>query len=201
MAAPPPAQTAPQPPPPSTAGVSGPGSAGASVPGPPQSQGPQGQQPPSAQLVAASQIQAAQSGLLQQQQQDFDPVQRYKLLIPQLKESLQNLMKVAAQNLVQNTNIDNGQKSSEGGLQRFDKSLEEFYALCDQLELCLNTAILPDSKGLSMSTPPLLSTPHIQPVAKTCHFSLPSISPACPLVSSDTDTAVVHHGFIPGLLR
>lgn len=28
-------------------------------------------------------------------------------------------------------------KSSDGSVQRFDKSLEEFYALCDQLELCL----------------------------------------------------------------
>ncbi|XP_023364009.1 mediator of RNA polymerase II transcription subunit 29 isoform X2 [Otolemur garnettii] len=104
------------------AGVSGPGSAG----GP----GPQQQPQPPAQLVGP-----AQSGLLQQQ--DFDPVQRYKMLIPQLKESLQTLMKVAAQNLIQNTNIDNGQKSSDGPIQRFDKCLEEFYALCDQLELCL----------------------------------------------------------------
>ena len=45
--------------------------------------GPQ-QQPQPTQLVGS-----AQSGLLQQQQQDFDPVQRYKMLIPQLKESLQ----------------------------------------------------------------------------------------------------------------
>jgi mediator of RNA polymerase II transcription subunit 29 len=59
----------------SASGVSGPGSAG----GP----GPQ-QQPQPTQLVGS-----AQSGLLQQQQQDFDPVQRYKMLIPQLKESLQ----------------------------------------------------------------------------------------------------------------
>lgn len=59
----------------SAAGVSGPGSAGG-----PGSQ----QQPQPAQLVGS-----AQSGLLQQQQQDFDPVQRYKMLIPQLKESLQ----------------------------------------------------------------------------------------------------------------
>lgn len=59
----------------SAASVSGPGSAG----GP----GPQ-QQPQPTQLVGS-----AQSGLLQQQQQDFDPVQRYKMLIPQLKESLQ----------------------------------------------------------------------------------------------------------------
>ncbi|XP_077708406.1 mediator of RNA polymerase II transcription subunit 29 isoform X1 [Canis aureus] len=108
----------------SAAGVSGPGSSG----GP----GPQQQPQPPAQLVGP-----AQSGLLQQQQQDFDPVQRYKMLIPQLKESLQTLMKVAAQNLIQNTNIDNGQKSSDGPIQRFDKCLEEFYALCDQLELCL----------------------------------------------------------------
>ncbi|XP_070627113.1 mediator of RNA polymerase II transcription subunit 29 isoform X2 [Bos indicus] len=79
----------------STASVSGPGSAGGS--------GPQQQPQPPAQLVGPS-----QSGLLQQQQQDFDPVQRYKMLIPQLKESLQTLMKVAAQNLIQNTNIDNG---------------------------------------------------------------------------------------------
>lgn len=28
-------------------------------------------------------------------------------------------------------------KSSDATVQRFDKSLEEFYALCDQLELCL----------------------------------------------------------------
>lgn len=62
----------------SAAGVSGPGSAG----GP----GPQQQPQPPAQLVGP-----AQSGLLQQQQQDFDPVQRYKMLIPQLKESLQVL--------------------------------------------------------------------------------------------------------------
>ncbi|KAF6078636.1 mediator complex subunit 29 [Phyllostomus discolor] len=62
----------------SAAGVSGPGSAG----GPGTQQQPQ----PPTQLVGS-----AQSGLLQQQQQDFDPVQRYKMLIPQLKESLQVL--------------------------------------------------------------------------------------------------------------
>lgn len=62
----------------SAAGVSGPGSAG----GP----GPQQQ----TQLVGPG-----QSGLLQQQQQDFDPVQRYKMLIPQLKESLQVMNRTA----------------------------------------------------------------------------------------------------------
>ncbi|MEQ2190791.1 Mediator of RNA polymerase II transcription subunit 29 [Xenoophorus captivus] len=71
------------------------------------------------------------------QQQDFDPVHRFKMLIPQLKESLQNLMKIAALNLAHNTSIDNGIKSSDTSVQRFDKSLEEFYGLCDQVELCL----------------------------------------------------------------
>ncbi|XP_027487371.1 LOW QUALITY PROTEIN: mediator of RNA polymerase II transcription subunit 29-like [Corapipo altera] len=75
-----------------------------------------------------------------QAQQDFEPVQRFRVLLPQLKESLQSLMKVAAQNLMQNCSIDSGQKSADGALQRFDKSLEEFYALCDQLELCLRLA-------------------------------------------------------------
>ncbi|XP_052635351.1 LOW QUALITY PROTEIN: mediator of RNA polymerase II transcription subunit 29-like [Harpia harpyja] len=50
------------------------------------------------------------------------------------------LMKVAAQNLVQNSSINNGQKSADGALHRFDKNLEEFYALCDQLELSLRLA-------------------------------------------------------------
>ncbi|XP_049652577.1 mediator of RNA polymerase II transcription subunit 29 [Accipiter gentilis] len=114
---------APAPPPPPLPTAPGPG------PGPGQAAGPG--QPPGPPLPA--QVAAAQA-------QDFDPVQRFRLLIPQLKESLQTLMKVAAQNLVQNSSIDNGQKSADGALQRFDKSLEEFYALCDQLELCLRLA-------------------------------------------------------------
>ncbi|KAM9589175.1 mediator of RNA polymerase II transcription subunit 29-like [Morphnus guianensis] len=117
----PPAAPAPPPPPLPTAPGPGPGPGQASGPG----------QPPGPPLPA--QVAAAQA-------QDFDPVQRFRLLIPQLKESLQTLMKVAAQNLVQNSSIDNGQKSADGALQRFDKSLEEFYALCDQLELCLRLA-------------------------------------------------------------
>ncbi|XP_038623295.1 mediator of RNA polymerase II transcription subunit 29 isoform X1 [Tachyglossus aculeatus] len=157
-----PSQQQQQQPPPPQAAVSGSGSATATVPG--------SQQQQQALLATQAQIQgAAPGGLQQQQQQDFDPVQRYKLLIPQLKESLQNLMKVAAQNLVQNTNIDNGQmssaspcgrKSSDGALQRFDKSLEEFYALCDQLELCLRLAYecLSQSYDSTKHSPTLVPT-------------------------------------------
>uniref|UniRef100_A0A8C9F1D2 Mediator of RNA polymerase II transcription subunit 29 n=1 Tax=Pavo cristatus TaxID=9049 RepID=A0A8C9F1D2_PAVCR len=70
------------------------------APGPGQGAGPG---PPLPAQVAAAQA------------QDFDPVQRFRLLIPQLKESLQTLMKVAAQNLVQNSNIDNGQDHPNTG--------------------------------------------------------------------------------------
>ncbi|CAK6437046.1 unnamed protein product [Pipistrellus nathusii] len=142
------AASQPQGPAASASGVSGPGSAGGL--------GTQQQPQPPTQLVGS-----AQGGLLQQQQQDFDPVQRYKMLIPQLKESLQTLMKVAAQNLIQNTNIDNGQKSSDGPIQRFDKCLEEFYALCDQLELCLRLA----HECLSQSCDSAKHSPTLVPTA------------------------------------
>ncbi|XP_062818104.1 mediator of RNA polymerase II transcription subunit 29 isoform X1 [Anolis carolinensis] len=116
----------------SAASSSATNAAGAGQPGPGQVSSAGGA--PMAVGQAPSGIQVAA------QAQDFDPVQRFRLLLPQLKESLQNLMKVASQNFVQNTNIDSGQKSNDGPVQRVDKSLEEFYALCDQLELCLRLA-------------------------------------------------------------
>uniref|UniRef100_A0A3P8QEM6 Mediator of RNA polymerase II transcription subunit 29 n=1 Tax=Astatotilapia calliptera TaxID=8154 RepID=A0A3P8QEM6_ASTCA len=113
----------------------------------------------------------SQAGLQQQsqqqqqlsQQQDFDPVQRFKMLIPQLKESLQNVMRIASLNLAYNTTIDNGIKTSDTSvtLQRFDKSLEEFYALCDQLELCLRLAY----ECLSQSIDSAKHSPNLVPTA------------------------------------
>ncbi|XP_078097774.1 mediator of RNA polymerase II transcription subunit 29 [Mustelus asterias] len=125
----------------------------------------QQQQLVQAQQLAAAQAQAGQPPLPQQQQQQQaqqqdDPVAKFKLLIPQLKDSLQNLMRIAALNLSQNTTIDNGQKSSDTALQRFDKSLEEFYALCDQVELCLRLAYecLSQSLDSSKHSPNLVPT-------------------------------------------
>ncbi|XP_075892182.1 mediator of RNA polymerase II transcription subunit 29 isoform X2 [Nelusetta ayraudi] len=92
------------------------------------------------------------------QQQDFDPVHRFKMLIPQLKESLQNVMKIASLNLAHNTSLDNGIDTS---VQRFDKSLEEFYALCDQLELCLRLAY----ECLSQSIDSAKHSPNLVPTA------------------------------------
>ncbi|XP_030825561.1 LOW QUALITY PROTEIN: mediator of RNA polymerase II transcription subunit 29 [Camarhynchus parvulus] len=93
MAAPPPPPAGPGPGPPSA--PAGPGAAAGPGAGP---------GPPGAAQGPALPAQAATA-----QAQDFDPVQRFRLLLPQLKESLQTLMKVAAQNLVQNSSIDNGQ--------------------------------------------------------------------------------------------
>ncbi|KAM6428457.1 mediator of RNA polymerase II transcription subunit 29 [Liasis olivaceus] len=137
QAPPPQPQAPPQPPLPLPLGQVGPSAAAGAAAAAAAAAG--GQQaaagaPPLAAGPAPSGMQVAA------QAQDFDPVQRFRLLLPQLKESLQNLMKVAAQNFVQNTNIDSGQKISEVPVQRVDKNLEEFYALCDQLELCLRLA-------------------------------------------------------------
>ncbi|CAI9540680.1 unnamed protein product [Staurois parvus] len=120
-------------------------------------QAPVGGGPPGPQLGPGA---AQQQMGMPQQQQDFDPVQRYRMLIPQLKESLQSLMKIAALNLAQNTNIDNGRKISDVPVQRFDKSLEEFYALCDQLELCLRLAYecLSQSYDSAKHSPTLVPT-------------------------------------------
>ncbi|XP_028816412.1 mediator of RNA polymerase II transcription subunit 29 [Denticeps clupeoides] len=123
-----------------------------------QQQGPGPAQ--SAQLQAAV-LQQQQQQQQPSQQQDFDPVHRFKLLIPHLKESLQNVMSIAALNFGHNTAIDNGIKSNDALIQRFDKSLEEFYALCDQLELCLRLAY----ECLSQSVDSTKHSPSLVPTA------------------------------------
>ncbi|KAF4103960.1 mediator of RNA polymerase II transcription subunit 29 [Onychostoma macrolepis] len=99
------------------------------------------------------------------QQQDFDPVHRFKMLIPLLKDSLQNVMTIASQNFGHNAAIDNGlnttEKGNDAAVQRFDKSLEEFYALCDQLELCLRLA----HECLSQSIDSTKHSPNLVPTA------------------------------------
>uniref|UniRef100_A0A3Q4GIN4 Mediator of RNA polymerase II transcription subunit 29 n=1 Tax=Neolamprologus brichardi TaxID=32507 RepID=A0A3Q4GIN4_NEOBR len=123
------------------------------------------QQPQPGGSMSQPGLQQQQSQQQQQlsQQQDFDPVQRFKMLIPQLKESLQNVMRIASLNLAYNTTIDNGIKTSDTSvtLQRFDKSLEEFYALCDQLELCLRLAY----ECLSQSIDSAKHSPNLVPTA------------------------------------
>ncbi|KAJ8970203.1 hypothetical protein NQ314_001350 [Rhamnusium bicolor] len=55
---------------------------------------------------------------------------------------LQNTIKTAAQTLNQNSQVDVGsQKGVDVQIPRFDKNLEEFYSICDQIELHLKTSI------------------------------------------------------------
>lgn len=88
-----------------------------------------------------------------------DPIARVKQLMPQLKECLVNLISVARQNFVANARIDNLDKPLDTSLMpRFDKSLEHFYALCNQIELNLSLANEQISQTLvSMQQTPLIT--------------------------------------------
>uniref|UniRef100_A0A8C7I397 Mediator of RNA polymerase II transcription subunit 29 n=1 Tax=Oncorhynchus kisutch TaxID=8019 RepID=A0A8C7I397_ONCKI len=100
------------------------------------------------------QVGMQQAATLQQQQlsqqQDFDPVHRFKMLIPQLKETGNN-----------EGDFRTTFTCSDASVQRFDKSLEEFYALCDQLELCLRLAY----ECLSQSIDSAKHSPNLVPTA------------------------------------
>lgn len=64
--------------------------------------------------------------------QDANPVNRFKALVPQLRESVRELLTAAAASLAREAPAD--------GARRVGAALEEFYALCDELEVCLRLA-------------------------------------------------------------
>ncbi|KAF9808460.1 hypothetical protein SFRURICE_008513 [Spodoptera frugiperda] len=77
-----------------------------------------------------------------QQQDKMDNISRVKTLMGSLRESIPMTLKSAAQILHQNHNVDsNSQKGIDNPVPRFDKNLEEFFSICDQMELHLRTAI------------------------------------------------------------
>ncbi|XP_057372590.1 mediator of RNA polymerase II transcription subunit 29-like [Daphnia carinata] len=76
------------------------------------------------------------------EQQKLDHIAKVKTLLWPLKESLITSFKTAAQNFNQNGMIDFGtMKGTEANIPRFDKQLEDFYSICDQIELNLQAAI------------------------------------------------------------
>ncbi|EFA01132.1 mediator of RNA polymerase II transcription subunit 29 [Tribolium castaneum] len=78
----------------------------------------------------------------QQPHQPLDNISKIKTLIGPLRESLSNTIKTAAQTLNQNSQVDAGSlKGVDVPIPRFDKNLEEFYSICDQIELHLKTSI------------------------------------------------------------
>ena len=76
-----------------------------------------------------------------QQQVELDPINKFKVLVPMMKKSLQNLMEIAANIFHQNSHVDSCVKGAESPTDRFDKCLEEFYAHCDQIEITLKLAL------------------------------------------------------------
>ncbi|XP_049776592.1 mediator of RNA polymerase II transcription subunit 29 isoform X1 [Schistocerca cancellata] len=79
---------------------------------------------------------------LTQPQERLDNISKVKMLIGPLRDSLSLTIKSAAQILHQNYLVDVGpQKAVDVQPPRFDKSIEEFYSICDQMELHLKTSI------------------------------------------------------------
>jgi len=107
-------------------------------------QGPQGPPPP-------------QMHMNPQDQPRMDNISRAKALMPNLQESLRTVLKMAGQAISANSMIDSGSKSVELDTSRFDKSLEEFFSVCDQIEMHLKTSI--ECIGQGMSSHRYLSTP------------------------------------------
>lgn len=70
-----------------------------------------------------------------------DNISKVKSLICPLKDALSNCMRVAAANIVHNASVDAGLKGGDQQPPRFDKCLEDFYAICDQIELNLKVAL------------------------------------------------------------
>lgn len=70
----------------------------------------------------------------------IDNVTKIKMLLGPLRESLCVTFKSAAQTLHQNNLIDTS-KATDSPDHRFNKNMEEFQSVCDQIELYLKTAI------------------------------------------------------------
>ncbi|KAJ9574708.1 hypothetical protein L9F63_008121 [Diploptera punctata] len=100
------------------------------------------------------QQQQMQQPMPQQAQEKLDNISKVKSLITPLRESLALTLKTAAQTLHQNNLVDVGSfhdfivlKGVDVPMPRFDKNMEEFYSICDQIELHLKTSIECLSQG------------------------------------------------------
>ena len=95
------------------------------------------------------------------QLEQTEPIAKVKNILPLLKEALINLMQVSSQNVAKSISVDDMQKGVDAStVPSFNKCLEQFYTLCDQLELQLNLAYQQLSHGLlsAQYTPLVAST-------------------------------------------
>ncbi|KAL2728629.1 mediator of RNA polymerase II transcription subunit 29 isoform X2 [Vespula squamosa] len=101
---------------------------------------PQNQQ--QAQQAQQQQAQQQQQQQQQQAQEKLDNISKVKSLVGPLRDSLAIALKTAAQTLHQNSLVDVGSlKGIDQPDHRFNKNMEEFYSICDQIELHLKTSI------------------------------------------------------------
>lgn len=77
---------------------------------------------------------------MQPAQEKQDNISKVKSLIGPLRDSLAVALKSAAQTLHQNSLVDTTKGTDLPDL-RFNKNIEEFYSICDQIELHLRTSI------------------------------------------------------------
>ncbi|XP_065204777.1 mediator of RNA polymerase II transcription subunit 29-like [Planococcus citri] len=78
----------------------------------------------------------------QQQQERVDNIAKVKMLTSQLRDILSSTLRTAAQTIHANNLIDSGSlKANDAQIPRLDKSIEEFFAVCDQIEDNLKTAM------------------------------------------------------------
>ena len=86
--------------------------------------------------------QPQQQGQQQQPQEKLDNISKVKSLVGPLRDALSVTLKTAAQTLQQNSLVDVGStKGIDPPDHRFNKNMEDFYSICDQIELHLKTSI------------------------------------------------------------
>lgn len=72
-------------------------------------------------------------------EQKYDSIGRVKSLVWSVKDALVKVVKVAADDIYHNAAVDNGIKTSDEGPPRVDKCLEDFFSICNQIEVNLRT--------------------------------------------------------------
>ncbi|KAI8785014.1 mediator of RNA polymerase II transcription subunit 29 [Biomphalaria glabrata] len=89
---------------------------------------------------------------------ETDPIAKFKILLPRLKESLVNLFKTGGHLFYQNASQDETGAQMDNASGRFEKCLEEFYAICDLVEIYLKLAyeVIQQDKDSTRNTPNLI---------------------------------------------
>jgi len=81
------------------------------------------------------------------EQPKLDNISRAKALVPTLKELVSNVFRTAAEATYANNLVDSGTKPVEFDPNKFDKALEEFYSVCDHMEMHLKSSMECISQG------------------------------------------------------